>query len=119
MRGGANTYDWVMGEWYVPSVSPETNTHVYSAFWIGLDGDPNNGTACICGDLVQDGTEQEITNIDFGWIAFNMTSYYAWTEFLPQQQSEQVIPYFTVNPGRPNVQRSLDRQSWCGCVAVG
>lgn len=91
LRGG-NNYDWVMGEWYVPSVSYETNRHVYSAYWIGLDGD---GTS----DLVQAGTEQEITDIVFWGSHFDFTSYYGWTEFLPQQPTEQVISNFTVNPG--------------------
>ena len=95
LRGGGNSYDWVMGEWYVPSVyNPEPNQTDYSAFWIGLDGD---GTS----DLVQEGTEQDITNISipFLGINFDFATYRAWTEFLPQQTVEQVIGGFTVNPG--------------------
>jgi hypothetical protein len=92
LNGGGNVYDWVMGEWQVPTVSPESSQHIYSALWIGLDGD---GTA----DLVQAGTEQEITDINFFGIHFDFTSFYGWTEFLPQQPSEQVIPNFTVAPG--------------------
>jgi hypothetical protein len=93
LNGGGNVYDWVMGEWQVPTVSPESNQHIYSALWIGLDGD---GTT----DLVQAGTEQEITDISFwGFIHFDFTSFYGWTEFLPQQPFEQVIPNFTVAPG--------------------
>ena len=92
LRGAANTYDLVMGEWYVPTVSYETNSHVYSAYWIGLDGD---GTS----DLWQAGTEQEITDIVFFGIHFDFTSYYAWSEFLPPQATEQVIPNFAVTPG--------------------
>lgn len=92
LNGGGNIYDWVMGQWQVPTVSPESNQHVYSALWIGLDGD---GTT----DLVQAGTEQEITDITFWGINFDFTSYYGWTEFLPQQPTEQVIPNFTVAAG--------------------
>jgi hypothetical protein len=92
LRGAANTYDLVMGEWYVPTVYYETNAHTYSAYWIGLDGD---GTS----DLWQAGTEQEITDVYILGLHFDFTSYYAWTEFLPPQATEQVIPNFTVTPG--------------------
>jgi hypothetical protein len=95
LRGPASSYVAVVGQWNVPSVSYETNTHTYSAYWIGLDGD---GTS----DLVQAGTEQEITDIYigiFGGVNFTFTNYYAWTEFLPQQPTEQVISNFAVSPG--------------------
>jgi hypothetical protein len=95
LRGAANSYDFVMGEWRVPPVSGELDQTVYSAFWIGLDGD---GTS----DLVQAGTEQNNTSIYVPFpypISFDFSTYFAWTEFLPQQQSEQVIPGLTVNAG--------------------
>src|ERR1700737_4950946 len=85
-------YDWVTGSWHVPFVTGEPGTKTYSALWVGLDGD---GTT----DLVQAGTEQDATNINLGFIQFTLTNYYAWTEFLPQQPTEQVISNFTVNPG--------------------
>jgi hypothetical protein len=85
-------YDWVAGTWRVPFVTSEPNTKTFSALWVGLDGD---GTT----DLVQAGTEQDATNINLGFIQFTLTSYYAWTEFLPQQPTEQVISNFSVNPG--------------------
>ena len=85
-------YDWVTGTWHVPFVSGEPGIKTYSALWVGLDGD---GTT----DLVQAGTEQEATNINLGFIQFTLTNYYAWTEFLPQQPTEQVITNFTINPG--------------------
>lgn len=92
LRGATGTYDLVMGEWYVPTVYYETNAHTYSAYWIGLDGD---GTS----DLWQAGTEQEIQDIDILGIHFDFTNYYGWTEFLPSQPTEQVLPNFTVTPG--------------------
>ncbi|MBV9267844.1 MAG: hypothetical protein JO061_16875 [Acidobacteriaceae bacterium] len=93
LRGGAGSYVAVNGQWNVPNVTYETNHHTYSAYWIGLDGDGTN-------DLVQAGTEQEITDITlFFGIRFDFTSYYAWTEFLPQQGVEQVISNFPVSPG--------------------
>ena len=92
LRGYNGTYDAVMGEWYVPTVYYETNAHTYSAYWIGIDGD---GTS----DLWQAGTEQEIQDIDFLGIHFDFTNYYAWSEFLPSQAVEQVIPNMTVTPG--------------------
>jgi hypothetical protein len=85
-------YDWVTGTWHVPFVTGEPGIKTYSALWVGLDGD---GTT----DLVQAGTEQEATNINLGFIQFTLTNYYAWTEFLPQQPTEQVITNFTINPG--------------------
>jgi hypothetical protein len=85
-------YDWVTGTWHVPFVTGEPGIRTYSALWVGLDGDGTN-------DLVQAGTEQEATNINLGFIQFTLTSYYAWTEFLPQQPTEQVITNFTINPG--------------------
>ena len=92
LRGASGTYDEVIGEWYVPTVYPETNAHTYSAYWIGLDGD---GTS----DLWQAGTEQEIQDITIFGIHFDFTNYYAWTEFLPPQGTEQVLGNFTVTPG--------------------
>ena len=92
LRGAAGTYDWVTAIWHVPTVTGESNAHTYSAYWIGLDGD---GVT----DLVQAGTEQE--NIDFDFLFFHLSFsfYYAWTEFLPQQPTEQQISNFPVNPG--------------------
>ena len=92
LRGSKGAYDLVMGEWYVPTVYYETNAHTYSAYWVGLDGD---GTS----DLWQAGTEQEIQDIYILGIHFDFTNYYAWTEFLPSQGTEQVLGNFTVTPG--------------------
>jgi len=92
LRGSNGTYDLVMGEWYVPTVYYETNAHTYSAYWIGLDGDGLN-------PLWQAGTEQEIQDIYILGIHFDFTNYYAWTEFLPSQGTEQVLGNFTVTPG--------------------
>jgi hypothetical protein len=78
--------------WNVPSVSGEANTHTYSTMWIGLDGD---GTS----DLVQTGTEQENIEIDFWFVRITFSTYYPWTEFLPQQPTEQQLTNFPVNPG--------------------
>jgi hypothetical protein len=90
--GLSEPYDWVAGTWHVPFVTSEPGTRTFSALWVGLDGD---GTT----DLVQAGTEQDATNINLGFIQFTLTNYYAWTEFLPQQPTEQVISNFAVNPG--------------------
>jgi hypothetical protein len=88
----SDPYDWVAGEWNVPAVTGESNKTAYSAYWVGLDGDGLT-------DLVQAGTEQEVTNFDFLFIHITTTTYYAWTEFLPQQPTEQVISGLAVNPG--------------------
>lgn len=89
---GAGPYAWVTGKWNVPHVTGEANTHTYSAFWVGLDGD---GTS----DLVQAGTEQENFSIQFLFFNISFSTYYAWSEFLPQQPTEQQITNFPVNPG--------------------
>jgi hypothetical protein len=85
-------YDWVAGEWIVPAVTGELGTKTYSAFWVGLDGDNTN-------DLVQAGTEQDCLTVFFPFGNINITTYYAWTEFLPQQPTEQVISNFAIRPG--------------------
>jgi hypothetical protein len=92
LRGAAGTYDWVTGEWFVPSVTGESNSTTFSSFWIGLDGD---GTS----DLVQAGTEQQNVNFTFFGITWSFSTYYAWTEFLPQQPTEQQLTSFPVHPG--------------------
>ena len=93
LRGPAQTFNTVFGSWYVPAVVlGEANVATYSAFWIGLDGD---GTS----DLVQDGTEQNLQEICFYFGCFDFTSYYAWSEFLPQQPAEQIVGGFNVSPG--------------------
>jgi Peptidase A4 family len=85
-------YDWVAGEWVVPAVTSEPNKKTYSCMWVGLDGD---GVT----DLVQAGTESDCTNFNFFFININIATYYAWTEFLPQQATEQVISGFPVSAG--------------------
>jgi len=81
-------YSAVAATWNVPPIvlgDPSGNP-TYSAFWIGLDGD---GTK----DLVQAGTEQDAQ--EFLGILF--TNYYAWSELLPNQPTEQGV--FGVNAG--------------------
>jgi hypothetical protein len=82
------TYSAVAGNWYVPSIiiGDSSGNPTYSAFWIGLDGD---GTK----DLVQAGTEQDAQEL----IGILFTNYYAWSELLPNQPTEQEV--FSVNPG--------------------
>lgn len=93
LRGSNKTFDTVFGEWTVPPIALANDNATYSAFWIGIDGAGTN-------DLVQDGTEQDLTQICIGAFGcFNFNNYYAWSEFLPQQPTEQVVGNFTVNPG--------------------
>jgi hypothetical protein len=90
--GLTEPYDWVAGEWFVPAVTSEPSKATYSTLWVGLDGDGLT-------DLVQAGTEQDSVNYNFGFVNITVSTYYAWTEFLPQQPTEQVISGFVVNPG--------------------
>jgi hypothetical protein len=88
-EGSYRNFDAVYGQWNVPSiVACESNTTTYSSFWVGLDG-------YYTGDLVQDGTEQNCTNI-LG--IFNFTSYSAWEEVLPNQPYSQSVS-LSINPG--------------------
>jgi hypothetical protein len=81
-------YSAVTATWYVPLITfgDSSGNPTYSAFWVGLDGD---GTK----DLVQAGTEQDAQ--EFFGILF--TNYYAWSELLPNQPTEQGV--FGVNAG--------------------
>jgi hypothetical protein len=84
------SYSAVAGNWNVPEiVQAEGNHSTFSAFWVGLDGAPQQG------DLVQAGTEQDCLDIaGFGYLA----DYSAWTELLPNQLSEQDVS-LSPNPG--------------------
>jgi len=78
------TFDQVEGFWVVPSVNNQFSSITgYMSFWIGLDGD------CKCNDLIQDGTEQQVTG--------GSAQYYAWVEFIPEAEIQ--IPSFPVSPG--------------------
>ena len=60
--------------------------------WVGLDGD---GTT----DLVQAGTETDTVNYFNGFVSVTFLSFYAWTEFLPQQSTAVEITNFPVSAG--------------------
>jgi len=85
--GAKGSYDSVVGEWYVPSVTSASG-YSYSALWVALDG---IGTS----DLVQTGTEQNA----FELYPYSFSSYYAFSELLPNQPSESVLTGLPVSPG--------------------
>jgi hypothetical protein len=85
-------YDWVTGTWHVPFVLGHAQGRDYSCVWVGIDGD---GVS----DLYQAGTEQDVITGKIGSIAVSLGSYYAWTEFLPQEKFEQTISGFATYPG--------------------
>lgn len=92
-----NTYNLVSGLWPVPSVTGQAVVPLsvdYSTLWVGIDGD--NLT-----DLVQAGTEQDAITLTFGVgnrsVSFTIAVYYAWTECLPGQLTEQQITNFGVS----------------------
>ena len=106
-------YDWVTGTWRVPAVTGQLGS-TFSALWVGLDGD---GVP----DLVQAGTEQDNVTFPQPFIgSLSLSSYYAWTEFVPQQPTEQVITNFAVR----SATRSTPRSGWatppgiCRCRAA-
>ena len=91
-------YSAVTATWNVPLITfgDSSGNPTYSAFWIGLDGDSTK-------DLVQAGTEQDAQ--EFLGILF--TNYYAWSELLPNQPTEQGV--FGVNAGD-----EIEAEVWIG-----
>jgi hypothetical protein len=91
-------YSAVTATWNVPLITfgDSSGNPTYSAFWIGLDGDRTK-------DLVQAGTEQDAQ--EFLGILF--TNYYAWSELLPNQPTEQGV--FGVNAGD-----EIEAEVWIG-----
>lgn len=104
----------VIGYWTVPEIvaSEGVNQQTMSSLWVGLDGDPNTpGTVVIGGpptDLVQIGTEQDnvmipissdVQNAPGSSLYLNASAYYAWTQFIPQQECSQQLANFPVDPG--------------------
>jgi len=101
IRGKADSYVWVNGEWYVPTIQIGESGYVtYSSMWVGLDGDETNGGPS---DLVQAGTEQDY--VDILW---QYASYSAWTELLPNQPTSQEVG-LSINPGD-----EVDVSVWVG-----
>jgi hypothetical protein len=94
LRGVTGAYDWVTGTWHVPTVSGETSASSDSLVWVGLDGD---GTT----DLVQAGTGQNNTVMNLPGVPFpiSFSTYFAWSEFLPQQPTLQQLTGFAINSG--------------------
>lgn len=91
-------YSAVTATWNVPLITfgDSSGNPTYSAFWVGLDGDRTK-------DLVQAGTEQDAQ--EFLGILF--TNYYAWSELLPNQPTEQGV--FGVNAGD-----EIEAEVWIG-----
>jgi Peptidase A4 family len=72
----------------------------HCSIWVGLDG--YGGLK----DLVQAGTEGYVTTFAVTEVSSGhllgyliLSAYFAWTEFLPQQPTEQVLNSFVVRPG--------------------
>ena len=87
LRGGGKlNYNMVQGSWHVPPVTGEIKNNAHSSLWVGLDG---WGSWVDHTDLVQAGTEQDCVDLIYpingGEIVhYSFSSYYAWTEFIPQ-----------------------------------
>lgn len=93
VRNANASYDIVGGQWTVPAiVNGEFGRTSDSLIWVGIDG---FATA----NLVQAGTAQYDTVPNIGGIPINLSTYFAWTEVLPQQQTIQQIAGFNVSPG--------------------
>lgn len=88
LRGASGPFAWVSAWWNVPSVSGESKTQTKSSTWVGIDGDSTT-------DLAQAGTEQDA----FGTGTGTVTSYYAWSELLPNQPTESALTGVAISPG--------------------
>lgn len=111
-RGPKRSYMAVTSEWAVPPIPlGELGHTTYSAFWIGLDGDgiPSSLGPAAGKDLVQAGTEQDYTDIG----GYSFASYYAWTEIVPNQPTEQELG-LSINPGD-----EIQVEVWIGDSASG
>jgi hypothetical protein len=87
-------YDWIHGTWTVPATTGEFITPSYCAVWVGLDGDATP-------DLVQAGTASNSVRYPPSaaqGFEVDVSSYWAWTQFLPQQQQSQQVN-LSVSPG--------------------
>lgn len=82
-------FDFVYGEWTVPSVSPPAGTgdgDWWSVAWVGIDGYNSS-------DVLQAGTAQRVSR-QYGIVS---TEYFAWYEWFPNNWIE--ITNFPVSPG--------------------
>jgi hypothetical protein len=89
-QGPSGSYSAVYGSWRVPSVSADPSAPGQlnrSVVWVGLDGDGD-----FPHDLVQAGTEQNVTQTTYG----TYTDNYAWVELFPNETIQEV---FGVYPG--------------------
>src|SRR5262249_41184530 len=77
-----------------PSVTGELNNTAYSLTWVGIDGDPRFSP----NDLAQAGTGEDAEVFETVSMRWDLASYHAWTELLPNQPCEQWIT-FSVAPG--------------------
>lgn len=95
ISGPNGTYEWVEGLWTVPKVTTgEIFKTTSSSSWVGLDDGLNMQ------DLVQAGTAQN--NYTYWTLhrgVVSISTYYAWTQFLPQQPAEAQITNFPITPG--------------------
>jgi hypothetical protein len=85
------SFAYVQGDWIVPAVHSKGDifSTQSSSIWVGIDG---AGTLT---DLVQAGSEQMAQDIFWAGV----TTYQLWTEFLPQQPTEQIISRIAIEPG--------------------
>jgi hypothetical protein len=86
-------FNLVAGVWMVPFVvdfESDPYRGTWSSLWVGIDGH-------LLRDLVQAGTTQNAYWLDWSSGLMMVSSYYAWTQFVPQQTSEQVIQNLVVN----------------------
>jgi hypothetical protein len=79
-------YRWVAGQWTVPNPHAPGSGSYYASEWVGIDGWGS-------GDVLQAGTETEITEV----LWFTISSVYTWWEWYPA--GEVAITNLPVSPG--------------------
>ncbi len=90
--GTSSPFDFISGNWNVPATAgSELNQAIYSALWIGLDGDASN-------NVVQDGTGQDVLSFISGSTIWTIRSYYGWKEICCQEP-EVRFSNFPIYPG--------------------
>jgi Peptidase A4 family len=94
---GGGTYGYVVGQWAVPT-NIGNGINGIAALWVGLD----SGT-----DVAQCGTDTQNTVMHFGGVTYNLSTYFAWTEWFPGDA--HVVSNFPVTHGN-----AVHNEAWIG-----
>lgn len=88
VTGAAASVTDIKGSWIVPTIDCSVSANTSSSFWVGIDGYPSTNPT-----LEQVGTAALCVN--------GTPAYYAWYEFIPNENANQIISTVTPQPGDP------------------